>query len=693
MTQNRIRILLFILVLGANIIFAQTNRLSKSLKDDNTKFTNVGNIGITITNFGTYGHGFTRWPQQPSAEYPKGSGIEHLFDGGLWIGAYKANDSLGNGRTGPYVTTGAVDAASVSARGGGGFEWTNKMESGVIERSSLLSSKFYSPLAISHQDLLSDFTDTNIVYDNGEVIVDHIPIGVVVRQESYAWNYPFADYFVIMNYWIKNVSDKYLDSVYVGLWTDAVIRNTKITPPGGSAFFNKGGNGFIPELKMGYEFDSNGDPGFTNSYLGVQILGASEKFDSSNYVTWQFRNASDPIFFAPQNDFERYSKMQGYFGGTFRFNDGINPQSLKAPSNRSFMVSAGAFRNIPPGDSINVVFAIVCAKKFGEEPMSLDSDEQKLNLVQNADWALRAYFGEDRNRNGILDPGEDIDGNGEITRYILPGPPVSPKVKIVTESNKVTLYWDKSSEKSIDPISGEADFEGYRIYKTNAGADLDLTQNLLASLVKVAEFDSSNNNLFFNTGFDYVKLDEPVKFTGDTVTYYYKFEIDNLLNGWQYLFNVTAFDRGDPVNRIESLESSQIFNIKRIIPGTPAVSDEDNIEIGVYPNPYYGEAYWDGRNERLRKLYFYNLPKDCDIYIYTLAGDIVKKIEHNQTTNSSSLRWFEQYSDGTQQFAGGEEAWDLISDSDQAIASGLYLFSVKNKATGKIKTGKFLIIK
>ncbi|MBE2279794.1 MAG: hypothetical protein IAE91_05335 [Ignavibacteriaceae bacterium] len=675
------------------MIFAQTNRLSKSLKDDNTKFTNVGNIGITITNFGTYGHGFTRWPQQPSAEYPKGSGIEHLFDGGLWIGAYKANDSLGNGRTGPYVTTGAVDAASVSARGGGGFEWTNKMESGVIERSSLLSSKFYSPLAISHQDLLSDFTDTNIVYDNGEVIVEHIPIGVVVRQESYAWNYPFADYFVIMNYWIKNVSDKYLDSVYVGLWTDAVIRNTKITPPGGSAFFNKGGNGFIPGLRMGYEFDSNGDPGFTNSYLGVQILGASEKFDSSNYVTWQFRNASDPIFFAPQNDFERYSKMQGYFGGTFRFNDGINPQSLKAPSNRSFMVSAGAFRNIPPGDSINVVFAIVCAKKFGEEPMSLDSDEQKLNLVQNADWALRAYFGEDRNRNGILDPGEDIDGNGEITRYILPGPPVSPKVKIVTESNKVTLFWDRSSENSIDPISGEADFEGYRIYKTNAGADLDLTQNLLASLVKVAEFDSSNNNLFFNTGFDYVKLDEPVKFTGDTVTYHYKFEIDNLLNGWQYLFNVTAFDRGDPVNRIESLESSQIFNIKRIIPGTPAVSDEDNIEIGVYPNPYYGEAYWDGRNERLRKLYFYNLPKECDIYIYTLAGDIVKKIEHDQTTNSSSLRWFEQYSDGTQQFAGGEAAWDLISDSDQAIASGLYLFSVKNKATGKIKTGKFLIIK
>ena len=43
--------------------------------------------------------------------------------------------------------------------------------------------------------------------------------------------------------------------------------------------------------------------------------------------------------------------------------------------------------------------------------------------------------------------------------------------------------------------------------------------------------------------------------------------------------------------------------------------------------------------------------------------------------------------------SGGEEPWDLITDHDQAIATGLYLFSVKDEETGNIKIGKFLVIK
>ena len=80
--------------------------------------------------------------------------------------------------------------------------------------------------------------------------------------------------------------------------------------------------------------------------------------------------------------------------------------------------------------------------------------------------------------------------------------------------------------------------------------------------------------------------------------------------------------------------------------------------------------------------------------MYTLAGDIVKKMEHDVEQNGSNIRWFEQYAgDGKQQFSGGEHAWDLITDSDQAIATGLYLFTVKNNKSGNIQTGKFLIIK
>lgn len=675
------------------------NTFHKILDDDNSKFTNVGNIGLTLTNFGTYGHGFSLWPNQPSCEFPLGSGIEHLFDGGLWIGGFK------NGSSTPFVTTGAVDAASVSARGGG-FEYTNSPGNLVVERSSLFDSPSYSPLAISHQDFVMDFVDTNTVLLNGEIIEGHNPLGLSIHHESYAWNFPFANFFVIMNYTIKNVSDQLIDSVYVGLWTDAVIRNTRITGrPSGSAFFNKGGNGYNDSTKIAYEFDATGDPGFTDSYLGVQFCGTEpqlpdkilldgDSVSTVNFVSWQFRNTDDPNFFAPQDDIGRYAKMQGYFGGSNRWKDGVNPATLKTASNRSIFLTTGPFTSIAPGDSINVVFAIVTAKKSGTEPASLDTEEQKLNLYTSADWALRAYFGEDRNRNGVLDPGEDQDGDGKITRYILPSPPTPPIIKVVPGNQSASIYWDKRAESSVDPISGLQDFEGYRLYRTQAGFDLTVTQNIQESLILLAEFDSTGNDIGYNTGFSFISLDEPVTFPGDSVQYYYKFEISNLLNGWQYLFAVTAFDEGDPDNNLTSLESASLTTLKRIIPGT-LPEEEPDIEIGVYPNPYYGSAIWDGADsERLRKIYFYNLPSKCEITIYTLAGDIVKRIEHNDLNTSSDLRWFQTYaSDGKQQFSGGERAWDLITDSDQAIATGLYLFTVKNHKNGYIKKGKFLIIK
>jgi hypothetical protein len=166
-----------------------------------------------------------------------------------------------------------------------------------------------------------------------------------------------------------------------------------------------------------------------------------------------------------------------------------------------------------------------------------------------------------------------------------------------------------------------------------------------------------------------------------------------LLNGWIYVFSVTAFDRGDQTFNLESLESGKLVNATKILPGSLPTSKPD-VKIGVYPNPYYANAYWDGNSERLRKIYFYNLPEECEITIYTLAGDIVKRIHHDKFSNNSEIRWFETFSkDGKQIMSGGEHAWDLITDNDQAIATGLYLFSVKDKITGDIKTGKFLIVK
>ena len=705
----KIKYIFLILLLQISLsisVSAQDNQyVLPKISVDQSKYTNIGNIGLSVTNFGMYGSGWLNWPSVPSCEYPLGSGIEHLFAGGLWVGGFtKANINSTN-KAGPFVSTGAVDASSISSSRGGGFEYTNSAGDRIIERSSLLDSRYYNPNAISHQDFLMDYADTNVRYLNGQVIPEHVPLGIAVHQDTYAWNFPFADFFVILNFTIKNVSNKYLDSVYIGFWTDTVVRNTKLTGrPSGSAFYAHGGNGFVDSLSMAYEFDVDGDPGFTDSYIGIAYLGSTPEIDNffvlpqndtlpaTNFNTWTHSNTSDPNFFTPQIDIDRYHKMQGYFGSNNRYGDGIDPSTLKQASNRSITITRGYYKNIAPGDSLNVVFAIVCAKKFGDELAALDTDEQRTNLYSNVDWALRAYFGNDRNRNGIIEPNEDIFGDGKIHRYILPAPPTSPIVKVIPENNKATIYWDKRAENSIDPISGLKDFAGYKVYKTQTGFDIKPKQDIIKSLVLMTQADTAGAT-GFNTGFSGVELSEPVTFPNDTTKYYYKIEVPNLLNGWQYLFTVTAFDKGDLANNLDPLESSLLANVNRILPGTLPVENNDT-EIGVYPNPYYGSALWDGNSERLRKIYFYNLPADCEITIYTLAGDIVKKMDHSSTQNGSDIRWFEQYaSDGKQQFAGGEHAWDLITDNDQAIATGLYLFTVKNSKTGNIKTGKFLVVK
>lgn len=331
-------------------------------------------------------------------------------------------------------------------------------------------------------------------------------------------------------------------------------------------------------------------------------------------------------------------------------------------------------------------------QKSGNDPQQWDSTYQRAELHSHGEWAQKAYNGEDKNGNGRLDPGEDLNGNGVLDRYLLPSPPNSPTMKVINENMKVTLYWAANAEWSIDPISLQHDFEGYRIYRTNAGADIDPTTPLLINFKLIADFDSINN-IGFNTGFNYIKLQQAKTFENDTNHYWYKFEFNNQLRGWQYVYSLTAYDKGDSANNLQSLESSLLANAVRIIPGSGIYNDEST-PIGVYPNPYYGNALWDGSQERQRKLYFFNLPPKCDITIYTIAGDIVDKFTHDAAAyNGGDIEWFKTYADSTVRMSGGEHAWDLISKNDQAIATGLYLFTVKNLETGYIKRGKFLIIK
>jgi hypothetical protein len=127
------------------------------------------------------------------------------------------------------------------------------------------------------------------------------------------------------------------------------------------------------------------------------------------------------------------------------------------------------------------------------------------------------------------------------------------------------------------------------------------------------------------------------------------------------------------------------------IPGVSAGQDEN---VHVFPNPYRGEAVWDGARDREKYIWFVNLPEKATIRIFTLAGDLVRTLEFDTDTyTGTDVQGLKTSLERNVAMPGGMCAWDLISERDQAVATGLYIFSVENKETGKNQVGKLMIIR
>jgi len=666
------------------ILWLHTGHLQAQFQEQSI---NIGNIGVNVTNAGTIGRPNVRNDPQgaPSMEYPLNSGVEHLFEAGLWIGCIQ------NGQI--TVSTGAVDDASGYAVGKSGFEFSPMPGNTVITRSSLQGSEFFSTSAVSHQDFIVPFTDEfTVVPGSNQPISNHLtPLNARVRLETYAWNFPFADYFTIFHYRITNNGSQPWDSVYLGLWSDLVVRNVNVTNDRGSAFFNKGSLGYDDTLSALYAYDVAGDRPFTNSYGALQFLGVIHRnqfFHPANPFTGSYR--LNPNYWvynvsAPANDLQRYDRMKNR-------GDFSQAANLNSPGNRVQLLSAGPLDQVQPGETAELVFAVVCAPQRDDQP--LDTWFARTDLREHLGWARRTFNGEDRNMNGQLDVGEDANGNTLLDRYTLPEPPPPPKVRVESGNKEVTLYWSDRSENTTDPITQEMDFEGYRLYRTSPGDDQ--LSNLASRAVLLTQWDKPGNAVGYNNGFDPIRLNNPMYFAGDTTAYRYSYKLGDVLNGWQYMYILTAFDRGNSGIGLEPLESSRSTNAFRVFSGTPVAAGEAR-SVGVYPNPYRASAAWDGSTSRSKKIYFYNLPAEAEITVYTVGGDVVARLFHKSTSdfNGSTAGWYSIFGLEPDQsvLPAGEHAWDTLSDSKQTLSSGLYLFSVMDVQTREVQKGKLVIIR
>ena len=94
-------------------------------------------------------------------------------------------------------------------------------------------------------------------------------------------------------------------------------------------------------------------------------------------------------------------------------------------------------------------------------------------------------------------------------------------------------------------------------------------------------------------------------------------------------------------------------------------------DVGVVPNPYRVNSGFK-EDEHLRQLRFTNLPAQCKISIYTLNGEVVSVIEHDDSESGNAF-------------------WDMRSLNNQEVAPGLYIFHVQEPSSvgGDPYIGKF----
>jgi len=567
--------------------------------------------------------------RDPSMEYPLGSQVDHLIRAGLWIGAVPV---VGDGE--PLVTTGAIDGYYRT----GGTAVTEFTPRGrrIVERSNLIHKNTYSPDAVSEQDFICVFDDLGFKPRPG--IQPHRPLGVEITLRSYVWSSAFADAFVIVSQDIHNVSGYALTDVYVGMYIQLVSGNKggfDTWPPSG--WFRHNRVHYEEDLHMVLEHDATFGFGSAPYWGGLKYLGTTPEPDSSRVIFnwWEWNPGNTEL----DEDVEKYLRISN--GEVDDTDDVI--VGVHSPIE---LISVGPFRILQPDSTLQVVFAFVCGTSYE-------------SIRTNGEWAQRAY---------------DHD-------YILPEPPPSPRLVVRPAKAAVHLWWDDSPESTVDPFDGEEDFEGYRVYVSRKeGA-------LAEDFALVREVDRSDTPVGYNTGFGDVLADEPLQQGG--VTYPYHAVIENLKDGFRYWVAVTSFDQGS-VGSV-SLESGIPQNRTMAVPGPEP--DTRGLRVTVFPNPYHGDAVWDGSLERERVIWFANLPPRATIRIFTLSGDLVDTIHFDADTyDGSGIAELKPRSGERRAFSGSIYAWDLISRNDQPVASGLYLFTVTDASTGETFVGKFMVI-
>ena len=243
----------------------------------------------------------------------------------------------------------------------------------------------------------------------------------------------------------------------------------------------------------------------------------------------------------------------------------------------------------------------------------------------------------------------------------VPMAPEPPHMYVQGTGAGTEIRWAAPEAEMMDG------FYGYRIMRRLGRADTSFYQEI--ERWTVDELTSESIEIGTSTFDGYVYLDEEALWGA---SYYY------------YVQSGVRVDANDPnahpSMRGKILWSGRVWSTSRLDVAAERATSDNLDDIRIVPNPYviserklvndYGQP-----NADPRMIMFFNLPAACTIKIFTESGDLVKTIDHSPLSKS------------------GLYEWDMLTDNQQAISSGLYIAVFDDQVNGGVAYQKFIVIR
>ncbi len=578
-----------------------------------------------------------------------------------------------------------------------------------------------TPVALTDVATVDPARFSGGTYDQIAEVTNQNILGVDYRRRILVWSQSFNDDYIITDIEFTNTSPDTLHDFYISMQQGAGNRYDSYglnpTIPAGerslitNTWMHYYGGRVGDTMRVFYEYHAD-DPNKPGDDMGTPVASQGGRLANSNFFYYAILHASQAPYTDPSQDVDDLLQPRvTYHGKSTEFPNpsddpygnknywairgglaSIFPMSNTWPgtfhAGNNDETGSAAFYNYPGGTSQNNNAKRYCS--FGPYTFA---PGQKLRIayasgvagigVESAKWVGESWLdGTLPDPPGMPDPStgwlpsnfafpaDATEMDKRKDRWISMGidsvmlsawratwnfdhgyqipqaPPPPSSIEITGYGDGVEITWENAAAEA------RPDFAGHRIMR------------------RVSNRDTSFYEIIYESD------------AADKATQHF-FKDQTAYSGAQYYYYIQSLARidandpnADPTTLGMLIASSRLFvpNVSWINP--PRFSTEDMSQIRIAPNPYnindpnllsYG--FTDQRG-----IIFFNLPSTVTIRIFTENGDLVRTLEHTSTVRAGSV------------------TWDMTTDSQQIINSGVYI-AVFEKPGGELVYQKFLVVR